>query len=104
MSAIAVFSFHESHSVRVQVIDGEPWFCLKDVCDVLNIANSRRVASEVLDQDGVRKTYVRSGGQGRQLSFVNEPNLYRVIFRSNKPEDHSYSSSPSAKPCSKEAK
>ncbi|EBK3072054.1 hypothetical protein MPC91_003473, partial [Salmonella enterica] len=55
---------------------GEPWFCLKDVCDVLNIANSRRVASEVLDQYGVRKTYITdSMGRKQEAAFVNEPNL-----------------------------
>ncbi|ELC7456474.1 BRO-N domain-containing protein [Enterobacter hormaechei] len=87
MNALSVFSFQESHPVRVQVIAGEPWFCLKDVCDVLNIANSRRVASEVLDQNGVRKTYIiDSMGREQEAAFVNEPNLYRVIFRSNKPE------------------
>ena len=86
MDSLAVFSFHESHQVRIQIIDGEPWFCLKDVCDILTIENSRRVAAEVLDQSGVRKTDTRSGGQNRKLAFVNEPNLYRVIFRSNKPE------------------
>ncbi|EMG7890311.1 Bro-N domain-containing protein [Enterobacter hormaechei] len=87
MNALSVFSFQESHPVRVQVIAGEPWFCLKDVCDVLNIANSRRVASEVLDQNGVRKTYIiDSMSREQEAAFVNEPNLYRVIFRSNKPE------------------
>ncbi|MFZ8719950.1 BRO-N domain-containing protein [Enterobacter hormaechei] len=87
MNALSVFSFQESHPVRVQVIAGEPWFCLKDVCDVLNIANSRRVASEVLDQNGVCKTYIiDSMGREQEAAFVNEPNLYRVIFRSNKPE------------------
>ncbi|MEN3259946.1 BRO family protein [Sodalis endosymbiont of Spalangia cameroni] len=80
------FSFKESHDVRVQVIDGEPWFCLKDVCDILTIANSSRVASDVLDSKGVRKTDTLTSGGIQELNFVNEPNLYRVIFRSNKPE------------------
>lgn len=81
------FSFHETHDVRIQVISGDPWFCLKDVCEVLTIANSRRVASEVLDQDGVRKAYITDSlGRQQDAAFINEPNLYRVIFRSNKPE------------------
>ncbi|HBD2964959.1 Bro-N domain-containing protein [Raoultella terrigena] len=80
------FSFHETHDVRIQVIDGEPWFCLKDVCEVLTIANPRRVAAEILDSKGVRKTDTLTNGGQQQISFINEPNLYRVIFRSNKPE------------------
>lgn len=90
MSALAIqpiaFSFHETHDVRIQVIDGEPWFCLKDVCEVLTITNPRRVAAEILDTKGVRKTDTLTDGGKQQLNFVNEPNLYRVIFRSNKPE------------------
>lgn len=91
MSALAIqpiaFSFHETHDVRIQMIANEPWFCLKDVCEVLTIANSRRVACEVLDQCGVRKAYITDSlGRDQEAAFVNEPNLYRVIFRSNKPE------------------
>ncbi|MGL9724839.1 BRO-N domain-containing protein [Sodalis sp. (in: enterobacteria)] len=90
MSALVIkpiaFSFHETHDVRIQVIDGGPWFCLKDVCEVLTIANPRRVAAEILDAKGVRKTDTLTNGGQQQTAFINEPNLYRVIFRSNKPE------------------
>lgn len=84
MNALSVFEFQESHPVRVQVIEGEPWFCLKDVCEVLTIANPRRVAAEILDEKGVRKTDTLTNGGQQQIAFINEPNLYRVIFRSNK--------------------
>ncbi|ELF4900325.1 hypothetical protein RNH31_005318 [Salmonella enterica] len=82
---ISHFYFRHS-SVRIQVIDSEPWFCLKDVCEILTIANPRRVAADILDAEGVRKTDTLTIGGKQQLSFINEPNLYRVIFRSNKPE------------------
>lgn len=80
------FSFHEEHDVRIQIIDGNPWFCLKDVCEVLSIANSRDLMAKQLDKEGVDKIYTLTDGGRQQLFFVNEPNLYRVIFRSNKPE------------------
>lgn len=86
MSNLSVFSFKGERVVRVQVVGGEPWFCLRDVCEVLSIKNSRDLMAKQLDRAGVDKIYIRSGGQQRQLQFVNEPNLYRVIFRSNKPE------------------
>ncbi len=85
MSGVTVFSFRGVDRVRVQVIGREPWFCLKDVCDVLGIQNASQLAMQ-LGEAGICKTYIRSGGQQRQLTFINEPNLYRVIFRSNKPE------------------
>lgn len=80
------FSFHESHNVRVQLIDAEPWFCLKDICAVLEIQNSRDLLVKQLDAKGVGKIYTPTTGGNQKLTFVNEPNLYRVIFRSNKPE------------------
>ncbi|EDS3395412.1 hypothetical protein GR986_000923 [Salmonella enterica] len=100
MNALAVFSFQENHPIRIQIIDGEPWFCLKDVCEVLDIPRTsdlvqvtRRVVKNdtlknrgTLDAKGVRKTDALTNGGQQQLTFVNEPNLYRVIFRSNKRE------------------
>lgn len=86
MSAISTFTFHEYHNVRVQVIYGEPWFCLPDVCNILDIQNSRQIVQKQLDQKGVCKIYTLTNGGNQQLTFINEPNLYRVIFRSNKPE------------------
>ncbi|HHR4016708.1 TPA: BRO family protein [Salmonella enterica] len=104
MTALAIkpiaFSFHETHDVRIQVVDGEPWFCLKDVIEVLDIPRTSdlvQVAKGVvkndtlknrgsLDPKGVTKNAIPTDGGRQQLTFVSEPNLYRVIFRSNKPE------------------
>ncbi|MGL9720662.1 BRO-N domain-containing protein [Symbiopectobacterium sp.] len=80
------FSFKESHDVRVQIVDGAPWFCLKDVCEVLNIENHRDLMAKQLNDQGVDKIYTLTEGGKQKLVYVNEPNLYRVIFRSNKPE------------------
>lgn len=82
---LATFQFQESHDVRIQVIDGEPWFCLKDVCNVLEVKNVSQASSQ-LDEKGICKTYTPTNGGKQSLVYVNEPNLYRVIFRSNKPE------------------
>lgn len=79
------FYFQHS-SVRVQVIDNEPWFCLKDVCDILDIKNPRDMLAKQLDRGGVEKIYTPTISAIQQITFINEPNLYRVIFRSNKPE------------------
>ena len=64
---------------------GEPWFVLKDICEALEISNSRNVASR-LDEDmkGVRPVDTLGGIQ--QLMVVNEAGLYAVILRSDKPE------------------
>lgn len=81
-----VFSFQEHHDVRIQVINNEPWFCLKDICDILDIKNPRDMLAKQLDRGGVEKIYTPTISAIQQITFINEPNLYRVIFRSNKPE------------------
>lgn len=96
---ISHFYFKHS-SVRVQVIDNEPWFCLRDVIEVLDIPRTSDLAQPArdvvkndtiknrgsLDPKGVEKIYVSTISSKQQMLFINEPNLYRVIFRSNKPE------------------
>lgn len=37
--------------LRVAFVDGETWFVLKDVCDILEIENSRDVAKRLDDDE-----------------------------------------------------
>ena len=100
MNAVTNFDF-KSSSIRIVLDDnGEPLFCLADVCKVLNISRSSDllqiqrgcVKNETpkrhgaLDPIGVHKISVSTNGGKQELIFINEPNLYRVIFRSTKPE------------------
>lgn len=39
MKALSVFSFLESHPVRVVLVEGEPWFVANDICNALSIQN-----------------------------------------------------------------
>ncbi|RRE78961.1 hypothetical protein EAO21_29250 [Klebsiella pneumoniae] len=32
----------ENHPVRVVLVNGEPWFVAKDICDALKLVNSRK--------------------------------------------------------------
>lgn len=50
---------------------------------VKNETSSKRGA---LDPKGCNKIAIPTNGGTQQITFINEPNLYRVIFRSNKPE------------------
>ncbi|MCW2477768.1 Bro-N domain-containing protein [Candidatus Symbiopectobacterium sp. NZEC135] len=84
-STPVAFNFQESHEVRIQVIGGEPWFCLKDVCEILSVSVASPSRFQ-MDMEGVTKNVTPTNGGKQQLVYVNEPNLYRVIFRSNKPE------------------
>lgn len=84
MNELQVFNY-ESNEVRTVMIDGEPWFCLVDVCRVLGLSSPHKVA-ERLDPDELTGIKVRSGGQTREMIFINESGLYNVILRSDKPD------------------
>lgn len=81
---IKVFNFKENE-VRTVVKNGEPWFVVKDVCDVLDITNSRDALGRVDDDErGVVSTDTLGGVQ--KLQAVNEYGLYSLILGSRKPE------------------
>ena len=82
---VVPFIFQQHHSVRVTLIKDEPWFCLVDVCSVLTVDRTSRLLRD-LDEKGLADCHTLTQGGEQQLKFINEPNLYRVIFRSNKPE------------------
>lgn len=49
MSNIQIFNY-QSNEVRTVEMGGEPWFVLKDVCNILGVVNDRNVAAR-LDED-----------------------------------------------------
>lgn len=83
---VEVFNFSEkSTPVRVQVINGEPWFVAKDVCDRLGLTNSRKALKSLDDDEkGVTSSYTPGGTQ--RVSIVNESGLYSLVFQSRKPD------------------
>lgn len=52
---VQVFTNPEFGEVRTLTIDGMPWFVLKDVCEVLGIAD-HKVAARRLEGDEVCQT------------------------------------------------
>ena len=42
MNNLINFKYKEK-TVRTQFINNEPYFCLKDVCDILELSNSRMI-------------------------------------------------------------
>ena len=86
MSVPKVFTFNPSNQpIQVVVINGEPYFVAKDVCDCLDIGNITDVMSR-LEDDEKLTSIVSKSGQNRKVWIVNESGLYNLIFQSRKPE------------------
>lgn len=68
-----IFNYKNLGSVRCYVSqDGQKWFCMMDVCNILGIKNNRDAMSR-LRSDGVGTTdVIDSMGRLQQATFVNE--------------------------------
>ncbi|WP_171845766.1 BRO-N domain-containing protein [Citrobacter freundii] len=77
MSALAVFSFQESHPVRVVMVDGKPWFVAFDVIKALRLTNPT-MALKALDDD--ERAKFNLGRQG-ETNIISESGLYTLILR-----------------------
>ena len=85
-STIVPFDFN-GHSVRVHKDQNtEPWFVAKDVCDILDIGNSRQATSYLDDDEKDTVITNDSIGRQREICIVNEAGIYSLILRSRKPE------------------
>lgn len=83
---VVPFAYENGAEIRTTVINNETWFVAKDVCDALELSNSRKSVS-ALDGDQVRVSpLVTPLGGMQNLQIINESGLYNLIFRSNKPE------------------
>lgn len=81
-----VFTYNEKDvQLRTKVIDGNPWFVAKDLCEILELDDVRR-AVEPLDDDEKLTGEILQSGQMRSMWFVNESGMYTLIIRSRKPE------------------
>ncbi|MFX7253223.1 BRO family protein [Acinetobacter baumannii] len=81
----SIFNFN-NHGVRVALdVNGQPLFCLADVCNAMGMqrANPSRFN---LNPKGVASLCTLTNGGSQMLTFISEENLYRIVFRSIKPE------------------
>ena len=91
---VAVFENPEFGTVRTTIDEkGEPWFCAKDLCDVLGYKNSSCAVNQHVRSSDVAKRYVARLAKNRfgvcegkmqvvQMIFVNESGFYALVIGS----------------------
>lgn len=82
MNNVQIFKNNAFGEIRTITKDGEPMFCLMDVCKALEIKNATMTAQR-LEDDEVTKLDL--GGRVGETNFITESGLYAVILRSDKP-------------------
>ena len=86
MNNLQIFKNEKFGEIRTAEINNIPYVCLADVCKILDLEQVSRVKSR-LNQDGVTiSKVIDSLGREQNATFINESNLYKVIFQSRKPE------------------
>ena len=85
-----IFSKKNLGSVRTAVVEGEPWFRLKDVCEILGLSNITEVKKR-LNEKGLSSIEVLTNGGKQQALYIDEPNLYKAIMQSRKKEAEVFS-------------
>lgn len=83
---LAVISSPEFGEIRSVMVDGEPYFVAKDVCDVLEIVKHRDAVARLDDDERGRPVVVDALSGKQSMATVNESGLYTLIFQSRKPE------------------
>lgn len=78
-----IFDFNNIN-VRVAIENDEPWFCAKDICDILGLVNSRATIMRIKEKNRCVKNFDTAFGF-KDMNCVNEQGLYKLIFTSNKP-------------------
>lgn len=78
----------DNQNIRNYCDDSQSWwFCAKDVCDALEIKNSRDALARI-DDKYTRVAFSDTSVGPRKMSFIHERGLYLLVMTSNKPEAH----------------
>lgn len=81
---IKIFDYH-GQEVRTVEMNGQPWFVLKDIAEVLKLTDTNKISAR-LEADELTRIKFVSGGQNREMLCVSESGLYNVVLRSDRPE------------------
>lgn len=81
---IEITKTFEGQNVRMTTLNNEIYFSVADVGKVLGLSNVYRNVRQF--KKGCHSVTTLTNGGEQEVMYINEPNLYRLIFRSRKEE------------------
>lgn len=82
---IQMFSKEEFGKIRTVILNGEPWFVAKDVCDILDVNNSRQAMTR-LEEFEKNTVTLNDGNKGNpNITVISESGFYALVLSSRKP-------------------
>ena len=82
MHKVQIFQNADFGEVRVAMQEGEPLFCAYDVCRILQYENGRDTILKFFPK-GVARIKTPTNGGLQELTYLTEPQLYKLIMRSH---------------------
>ena len=84
--SLQTFTFEVTQIRTILDDNGEPLFCLADVCKALDLQNPAHAANQIKDEFSIPTLNVgmvtRPDGSSIRATFITEPQLYFVMMRS----------------------
>jgi len=93
---IALFDY-KNIQIRTVIIDGDIWFVAKDVCDALGLTNPTESLKNIWDKmkmtlEGKESILsITEDANTVRLLLISEPGMYKLVFKSRKPEAEKFS-------------
>ena len=86
-NALMTFEY-QRHDIRTIVRkDGDTWFVAKDVCECLDVTwSGGKILAKIPERWKQTREIYDPNGRMQMMICVNEPAMYKLAFRSNKPE------------------
>lgn len=88
------FNFSGTEIRSILTAEGEPLFCLADVCKALNLANPTHAANAIKEEFSSPTLNVGlvmdANNHSQQATFITEPQLYFVMMRSRSQVAHEF--------------
>lgn len=81
INEVQLFSNEKFGDIRTVVLNGDPWFVAKDVCDILSIQNVTQATQQLEDFE---RSMFNIGRQG-EANIISESGFYTLVLRSRKP-------------------
>ena len=86
---LSVFNFN-NNGVRIAFDENnQPLFCLADVCKALAMQRASPSRFD-FNPKGTHRLCTPTTSGNQTLTFISEENLYRIVFRSTKPEAQNF--------------
>ena len=82
MKELLIFENPEFGRIRTAEIDGEPWFCGRDVAVALGYKNPQEAIRNHVDEEDKGVSEILTPGGKQKILIINESGLYSLILSS----------------------